>query len=382
MKGKLSAGKYIKNNKKQVSIMIIIISLTFTVMYIINILLMATAESFKISFEKYPKRVCFAQLSLDTYGFENPDEVTTEQYEAKREETIEKLKAHEGIENVYFTQFLNYRYSAIVGSAGEEFPLLDKEEIPSYLKHMNAELIDGRMPENDGEILVDTHIMKNQHYSIGDNFQEESFGDTFKVVGVLESECFACAGTPKGYSNNGFGYVILCDEKNCDMKKVFADIGITITDLDGISDINTGKNFIEKQVEKEINASLSGIIIVVMAFLAIAIMTGYISSMRNRMNEYCLYTSLGFSKKEVYGMMMREIFFNFIIGIIGGAVITAAAIFIIIKLVFEPLGLMYGILYPMHLLKITASFAAIVGVLQIPAAVIINNIKTIDRIEE
>ena len=40
MKGKLSALKYVRNNKKQVGILISVIALTFTVMYVVNAVLM------------------------------------------------------------------------------------------------------------------------------------------------------------------------------------------------------------------------------------------------------------------------------------------------------------------------------------------------------
>ncbi len=46
------------------------------------------------------------------------------------------------------------------------------------------------------------------------------------------------------------------------------------------------------------------------------------------------------------------------------------------------MGLKYKYFYPEHLLRILAAFAAIIGVLQIPISVTINNIKTIDMIEE
>ena len=119
-----------------------------------------------------------------------------------------------------------------------------------------------------------------------------------------------------------------------------------------------------------------------MIFLAISVLVAYISSMRSRMNEYCLYTSLGFSRSEVYGMIMREILFDFISGMLFGTILTVILMFILKTTVTEPVGLILKAFYPRQLLKITASFAAIIEILQIPIIVIINSIKTIDRIEE
>ena len=51
-------------------------------------------------------------------------------------------------------------------------------------------------------------------------------------------------------------------------------------------------------------------------------------------------------------------------------------------LVLDNLGLVYRYLYPQHLLRILAAFMAIVGLLQLPIIFTINNIKTIDLIED
>ena len=104
--------------------------------------------------------------------------------------------------------------------------------------------------------------------------------------------------------------------------------------------------------------------------------------MRSRVNEYCLYTSIGFGRKDVYGMIMREILLIFGISIILGGIVTVIIMIYFGNCVLEPMGLIYKYFYPEHLLRILAAFVAIVGVLQIPISVTINNIKTIDMIEE
>ena len=47
MKSKLSALKFVRNNKKQVWVMLVALSLTFMTMYLINFLLLTTQESFR-----------------------------------------------------------------------------------------------------------------------------------------------------------------------------------------------------------------------------------------------------------------------------------------------------------------------------------------------
>lgn len=386
MKSKLSALKFVRNNKKQVWVMIIALALTFMTMYIINFLFLATEESFQALFLEQPKRVAYIALSPDTMGVEQEAYATDEEYnlaiDNAREKVVADIKAHEGISNAIFTQTANAPYQGIVGQVGYDFPLLSKEQIPQYIDHMGATLIEGRLPENDGEILVDEKVLKNQKMKIGGYFNEKAFGQTFKVVGVLESDYMTCVGTPMGYTNSGWYIVVLCDEANSDMTKVLKDIGITPTEYDTIYDSADWTKIYEEVVAEQLDAALLAILIVVIIFLAISILVAYISFMRSRVNEYCLYTSIGFGRKDVYGMMMREIVIIFGTSIILGTALTIVIMIYLGKFVLEPLGLIYKYFYPEHLLRIVAAFVAIIGLLQIPISVTVNNIKTIDRIEE
>lgn len=386
MKSKLSALKFVRNNKKQVWVMMIALALTFMTMYIMNFLFLTTEESFQVLFLEQPKRVAYLALSPDTMGVEQEAYATDEEYnlaiENAREKVIADIKAHEGIGDAVFTQTAYVNYGGIIGQVGYDFPLLSKEQIPQYMEHMGATLIEGRLPENDGEILVDQKVLKNQKMKIGRYFNEKGFGQTFKVVGVLESDYMTCVGTPMGYTNSGWYIVVLCDEANSDMTKVLKDIGITPTEYDTIFDSVDWTKMYQEMVTEQLDAALLAILIVVIIFLAISILVAYISFMRSRVNEYCLYTSIGFGRKDVYGMMMREIVIIFGISIILGAALTIVIMIYLGKFLLEPLGLIYKYFYPEHLLRIVAAFVAIIGLLQIPISVTVNNIKTIDRIEE
>lgn len=386
MKNKLSALKYVRNNKKQVWVMIVALSLTFMTMYIINFVFMTTKESFHALFIEQPKKVACIDLSLDTMGVDQTlyasNQELNQKIDAARNEIMDKLTAHEGIYDVIYIQCLFAEYQGIVGNVGYDFPLLTKEQIPDYLNHMGAKLIEGRMPENSGEILVDEKVLKNKKMKIGGYFNESAYGKNFKVTGVLESDCLTCVGTPQGYTNSGWFMVVLCDEENSNMTKVLQDIGIYPTDYDTVFDSADWADMYQELVVEQLDAAMLAILLVVMVFLTISILVAYVSFMRNRVNEYCLYTSIGFARKDIYGMMMREISLIFGFSILIGAAATIVIMLLLGHFVLDNLGLIYKYFYPEHLLRILAAFLVTVGILQIPIIVTINNIKTIDRIEE
>lgn len=386
MKNKLSALKYVRNNKKQVWVMIVALSLTFMTMYIINFVFMTTKESFHALFIEQPKKVACIDLSLDTMGVDQTlyasNQELNQKIDAARNEIMDKLTAHEGIYDVIYIQCLFAEYQGIVGNVGYDFPLLTKEQIPDYLNHMGAKLIEGRMPENSGEILVDEKVLKNKKMKIGGYFNESAYGKNFKVTGILESDCLTCVGTPQGYTNSGWFMVVLCDEENSNMTKVLQDIGIYPTDYDTVYDSADWADMYQELVVEQLDAAMLAILLVVMVFLTISILVAYVSFMRNRVNKYCLYTSIGFARKDIYGMMMREISLIFGFSILIGAAATIVIMLLLGHFVLDNLGLIYKYFYPEHLLRILAAFLVTVGILQIPIIVTINNIKTIDRIEE
>lgn len=386
MKSRLSALKFVRNNKKQVWVMIVALSMTFMTMYVINFLFLTTKESFKALFLEQPKKVAYVELSPETMGVDSASYSSEEELyqgiDEARNSIMDKLKAHEGISDVIYTQCLYANYQGIVGGVGYDFPLLEESRIPDFLEHMGALLTEGRMPEGPGEILADKKVLQNKKMKIGGYFNESSYGKVFKVVGALDSDVLTCVGTPRGYTNSGWYMVILCNEENADMSAVLKDVGIETTEYDTIYDSVDWAKMYKELVTDQIDAALLAILIVVIIFLAISILVAYVSFMRSRVNEYCLYTSIGFARKDIYGMMMKEIGIIFGLSIVIGAAVTIVIMVLLGHFMLDSLGLVYHYFYPEHLLRILTAFLAIVGFLQIPVIVTINNIKTIDMIEE
>ena len=382
----LSAVKYIKNNKRTCAVLLVALSLTFMAMYIVNYLLMTTEESFKVVMLELPKKVSYADLSASTLGvvpseYED-DEALHEAMNEARENFAEKLEEEPGVGNVVYTQIINSVYEGIIGQIYYECPLLSKEDIPGYLSHMGAELVDGRMPENDGDILVDSVVMKNQGYVLGGPFMENAYGETFKVCGVIKSDYMACVGLPNGFTNSGWYFVVPHDEDNADFEKLAKKAGITTSGKDDIIDIGTYRKFYDTEVIETIDKAVNMIILVIIIFLTVSVIVAYVSFMRNRLNEYCLYASLGYAKKEIYGMIMREMLIIFAAGVFIGMLLSLGLMAVFDAGAIEPKGLVSKWFYPGHLLKIGTALCCIVGILQLPILVSIHSIKTIDMMED
>lgn len=385
MKSGLSASKYIRNNKRTCFVLIIALALTFMAMYVVNYLLMVTKESFKPIYLEMPKKVTYLSVTAETLGVDAedyPEGGYAKALTEKRNELLEKLKQTDGVRDAYYSQVLNARYSAVLGSTGFSFPLVEPEKIPGFLEHFNAELVEGKIPEGDGEILCDSVILKNASYSVGDWFFEDIYGKAFKVVGVISSPEMVCIGTPNGYNNTGWYITILTDEEHSDFRKLAEATGLTLSELDSVDDAVENRKSYQEEIEDVMHNVSSAILLVVIVFLAVSVLVAYVSFMRNRVNEYCLYASIGYSKKEIYGMIMREMGIMFSTGVLLGALSALATMAVLDAVLIRPAGLLSAWWYPEHILSILAAFAAVVGLLQIPVLVTVSRIRTIDLMED
>ncbi|MBR5712217.1 MAG: ABC transporter permease [Lachnospiraceae bacterium] len=383
MKSNLSAWKYVRNNKKSVATMISALALSFAVIYIVHVLLMTSVEGFKPMLLEFPKKVGFVNISEKTLekskvkGAENGD--TKE----KMQVLLDTLRAKEGVKDITWAQVLKAQLQAVIGMWSEEFPLYTTtEEIERYLDHTGAKLVKGRLPEAAGEVVISSMVLKNRKMQVGDWFRKEVFGETFRIVGEVESDIMVSAGMPNHNYNSGSYYVIQYDEENADLTAFFTEMGVELNAGDMVLDLPEHREHFREDCDELIADIVNTISAVVMFFVAVTMLIAYVSFLRNRVNEYCLYASIGYRRWEVYGMMMREMTIIFGIGFLLGMVMALPTALIVKTAILDPAGIVSVAWYPVMIAKLGAIMLLILGLLQIPVLVSIRKIKTIDEIED
>ena len=173
MPQKLSAMKYIRNNKRRVSVLIVSLCLCFVLTYLTQFLLSSLEETVIPIVMENTKKIQYVSIAGSSFGLdiENLDEEEfNRQYQEKNLELAERLKKHKEISEVYYAQILYVGIAATVGNMTVEMPCVSKQEIPVLLKHFDAEILEGRLPEKEGEVVLDEASMKNNGYSLNDIF--------------------------------------------------------------------------------------------------------------------------------------------------------------------------------------------------------------------
>lgn len=386
MNSKLSAWTYVKNNKRTVAVLVTALALSFMAMYAAYVLLITTSESFETVMTEMPKKVSYASLGGRAYGLKGDDYETYEELEAaydkKQADLVESLKKHPGIEDAYYTQIISSTYQAVMGAYSFEMPLMEPGQVQGFLDHVEAKLVRGSMPKEAGDVLVDETIMKNGGYELGDWYQKNIYGETFRIVGTIQSKGLVSVGVPNGYTNNGWYIVVYNDETATDLTGILQENGIVLGDGDKVWDAKAYYEAYRKDVGDTIDMVVTTLFVIVMTFLAILVLVSYVSFMRNRIREYCLYASIGYGRGEIYGMMLREMMILFGLGAVMGLLVSLGTAYLLNVTVIEPKGLIGHVVYGGHIQRILGTYVFLMGVLQIPVLFGLYRIKTIDAIED
>jgi len=223
------------------------------------------------------------------------------------------------------------------------------------------ELIDGRVPEGEGEVALDDRTFDEAGYAIGDTVRFVSTGDTPQVsaelVGVMR---FGESGSLAGASLSVFD-TQTAQELFLDGENAYTRVAVTTTDdadteqvrdeiagilPDGFESI-TGAE-VDEETATAIEEGLSFFNTFLLVFAAIALFVGVFLILNTfsilvaqRSQEMALLRALGAERRQVTRSVLVE---AFIVGIVGSTVGLALGIGVaqLLEVVFGAFGLELG----------------------------------------
>lgn len=384
MPQKLSAMKYIKNNKRRTSVLIVSLCLCFMVTYLTNFLLSTNTESFRALFEYTPRHIQYLNIAASSFGLDVQNlsnEELVPLYQEKISQLMENLRQHKNIKKVYYSECLYAAVYPLVGSMSYEIPLVEKSEVPVLLEHMGAKLTEGRLPENPGEIVLDSATIKNSdRYTLNGNFYTDT--DLFRIVGIIECDTYFGCGIPRPDLPRSVTMIVLSEGID-DFAPILAEEGIIIREnYDTVQDYNYCQKMYEEEVLTAINDSTNYVYLGITLLLFIALFIVYTTYLKDRKDEWCLYSSIGYSRKTIYFSILRELLFTFVAALLIGAVLIGISEIILYVTIVEPSGLKCCFFYPDVLFEILCTYVLLFGFLQLPVRIALWNIRTIDAMED
>lgn len=387
MPQKLSAMNYIKNNRRRTAVLIVALSLCFVLTYLTQFLLSTTEETFRSICVENTKKIQYINLAGSSLGLDvSLDlEELMPSYVQANQELGERLETHPGVKEVIYSQVLYEYIVPAIGQMTVELPLVEPEEIPVLLEHMGAVLAEGRMPEVPGEMVLDQASIKNNGFVLDGYINEASMGTSYKIVGVLDYDGYFGCGIAyeMGSAASGYNMLIVLSEGIEDLSVLLLEEGIEVRDTyDNIFDYKEGMELLQTGVIDVIGNSTRFIYVGVILLLSIALIIVYTMYLRDRHEEWCLYSSIGYARRTVYFSILRELLFTFVAALAIGGVIILGGEVLLDVLMIQPSGLKCRYFSPGTLGEILCTYVLIFGILQIPVRYALHKIRTVDALEE
>ena len=386
MSQKISAFYYIKNNKRRVSVLVTSLAMFSIVTYVSMFLLSATSETFEDILTETSRHIQYIQLDGDDLEYNysdkqaSPEDIYNEAVNKKYDEIRNSLINSKGIEDAFVVQ-TEYSYVAsLVGNYYVEIPMLNKTDMEKVLKHMGAVLDSGRLPEKAGEVVLDSMLIKNYGYKLGDGLSQNN---DIKIVGIINCGFyFGCGMADR--DNVVFYNPMICVLTDGTVKKKKNTIkknGVFLENSKFV-DLKDGEIKLQDEITSAISSSTNIIFAGIIVIVATLVVIVSISYMRDRSSEWCLYASIGYSRKAVYFSIVRELLFTFVTAFLIAVVVVILLMKILDILLITELGLQCEYFLFDTLNQILCVYIALFGIMQIPVRIEIFKIKTIDAAED
>ena len=371
----LSPLPYIKNNKRRILALIISISLFGTMLYVLGYFLGTFQEPYGEPVLKMYDHVALfyedvARYVPEDYA-EDPDAGFDDKVLPLIEKEAEEVSEDIG-EEVLVVRRGVYKIESTVGM--QSVPLYyfqTPEDAMKFYDKCDMELVDGRMPQSPGELVVDEVSFANQgdelFYYINKNY---------KIVGKVRCDSYAFFGLPLANENN-YMCMILHDENDIDYEEQLIKSGHK---LSYFYDKDKQIKFNEEDMEsvpkiKLLFTSVSASILLVCVIAVLAL------HIRDRHEEWCLLNSIGYSVTDVYLMAMKELLICFGAAIITTTVLSVASVLLIKTLMIDPKGFSVRMIRPEDIRLTAEVFLAVFALCNIPIFIQLRKITTIDDIE-
>ena len=205
----------------------------------------------------------------------------------------------------------------------------------------------------------------------------------YTIVGVVDGEdYFACGLDDSGAYENP-SVCVLTDVRIEDMASKLHELGYDFDEEDAyIADIKSGAKSLEEDVTGPIEYSSRLIYVAIVCVLSLLVLIVYISYLRDRRNEWCLYSSIGFARKTVYASVMRELLFTFGVAFVGAYLLIAVLVVVIDYTLIYEMGLRCRYLQLNVIGENLCLYVILFGILQIPIRYALYKIRTIDAMDD
>ena len=370
-RARLRAMPYIKGNKKRVIALIVSLSMFVILSYFVSIVIGSTQEPFYQAIADPFHDMSMVCPVIEVGEYETIEEWNNIVIPAMKEQTA-KIEKVEGVTGTIIYRNGWVHMKSIIGQTTIPCYLVDDiSDINKLLNYKQAKLVEGRMPKEPGEILIDEKLWNNQGEEV-----LRGMSDNYKIVGRVESDIYIATGLALP-NENDINVLVLHPDDGTDYAQKIRDAGIDLFYSNNYD--SAYKGIYEdvgslEDVEKLIQIC-TGVLLAVCLLVVLSL------HIMDRHEEWCLMNSIGFTQMEIYGMALRELLFCFLTALLLGAGLSVLGGFLFENLICSPMGISVSLMRSSAITIVAGVFVAIYGCCQIPLFVNIRRVCTVDMIE-
>lgn len=266
----------------------------------------------------------YEQYAVLFYNGAEADELTKTELE-------EKLQAFDSVDHVIETQQRVTQRYALSGDIDTPVFFLKSDDYDTFLEHLNLELREGALPEeNSDQIVLTAKIAKNKALSVGDVFgkavdENDTIPGEFILSGTIDSDSLSFGVGNYEYVNQ--------TQSVTSWYLVAPKTGKYQEMLDDLDELKETHSFLSIETEPSLHnrmevsfGSLDLVFLVVSLILVVVISISVallkIIFFMQRANEFGLLAAIGYSKKFILRRTMLEVFVIILVGWGLGIVVT------------------------------------------------------------
>ena len=368
---RLSPIPYIRHNKGRTMALIISLSAFALLIYALSCFVALFYEPAENCVLGLFEKISIASIRVNVGDYETNDE-WDEKAKKVCAETAEDLKKITGNDDILVVRRRYFYINLPAGQTGTEMIFFEnKEDMDRYSDLVGAKIVEGRMPEAPGELVVSTKVYQNRGEDLLSNISEG-----YKIVGKIDADYYVFYGYPI-QSENNYCFMIFNKTKDEDDKALIEEAGY---EVGGFTNYKSVHENLEN--EREVFGNIKMVFTLVSTILlSICIVVVLSLHIRDRHEEWCLFNSIGFSVSEIYILAMKELIISFSGALAVGSIMSTIAILIFKIVVCDPLGISARFFRPDDIFRVILSFFVIFALCQIPLFLQLRKITTVDDIE-
>lgn len=304
----LSSFTYIKNNPKKVLPSFICTIISVFLIYLLGLLLYGSVDDF-----------CKTGVNLarnSTFIFSNnPNNPISEKIikEIKEDDSVSDIIPMLGMSN-------HFNYQAAFGNTGTNSFNFYSEDLEKVLKNLNLKLVEGTLPRNNSnEILLPQELAKQFKLKVGDYINNESnegirVSKTYKLVGLTQGDVWipiVCdVGEISSEKAMGLGLVYFFEDNSMALNDKITALKVKNV---VIQEYNSIKSEMDELISS-MDVLYAALCILIITVLCISLGNLNYIVFLNRLNEFGILSTIGFSKSRLRRKIFKE---NLIVCLVG-----------------------------------------------------------------